>query len=153
MEKTIILYILLNFAVSFFSDVTLNDLSRPPLSNLIGNNTIIFSLRPYFQNKSIIQSGIYAGLTIVSALILNMFLSKIAFGFYVPSKNIELMKFLLLAFPLGYVIDIFISRAHIFGGGLIKYYQVAGEGFWGATSFLFSLAISYILMGLFTKCI
>ena len=67
----------------------------------------------------------------------------------IPNKNKDFIQYLLLAFPLGYIIDILISRLHVFGHDLDEYYKVAGEGFWGSASFLFSLTISYIVFKLF----
>ena len=36
------------------------------------NLKIILSLKPYFKNKSMIQSAVYAGITIIVALLINM---------------------------------------------------------------------------------
>jgi len=103
------------------------------------------SLKPYFKNKSIIQSAIYAGITIIIALLINMVITKNIFGFCVPRNNIELLKFICIAFPLGYIIDIMIDKFKIFGKSLDLYYKVAGAGLWGALAFVFSIIISYLL--------
>ena len=137
-------FILINFIVSFLSDVFLNDLSRKPLANR-HNSKVIKSLTTYFNNKSIYASGIYAGFTIIFSLIVVMSVSKLLFGFWVPSTWFELLKFSLLAFPFGYIIDIAIDKLHIFGTSLDPYYKVAGAGFWGAVAFVFSIIISFIV--------
>jgi hypothetical protein len=96
-----------------------------------------------------IRSAIYAGLTIIVALLINILISKNIFGFYVPRNNNELIKFISIAFPLGYVIDIIIDKFKIFGNELDLYYKVAGAGLWGAIAFVFSIIISYLIQNIF----
>ena len=131
----VIIFIIIIFIVSSLSDIILNLLSRNSLIKKY-NLKIILSLRPYFKNKSIIHSAIYAGLTIVVALLINILISKNIFGFYTPSNNNELIKFILISFPLGYVIDIIIDKFKIFGNDLDLYYKIAGAGLWGALAFV-----------------
>jgi hypothetical protein len=140
----VIIFIIIIFIISALSDIILNFLSRNSLIKKY-NLKIILSLKPYFKNKSIIKSAIYAGLTIVVALLINILISKNIFGFYIPSNNTELIKFICLAFPLGYIIDIIIDKFKIFGNDLDLYYKVAGAGLWGALAFVFSIIISYII--------
>ena len=144
----IIMFIIIVFVVSALSDILLNLLSK---NQVIKKNNwkIILSLKPYFKNKSMTQSAVYAGITILVALFINMLISKNIFGFYVPSNNNELLKFISIAFPLGYIIDIIIDKFKIFGNSLDLYYKVAGAGLWGALAFVFSIIISYLLTILF----
>jgi hypothetical protein len=72
-------------------------------------------------------------------------------GFYIPHNNIELIKFIGIAFPLGYVTDIIIDKLKIFGSSLNLYYKVAGVGLWGALAFVFSIIISYLIQNIFLK--
>jgi ABC-type bacteriocin/lantibiotic exporter with double-glycine peptidase domain len=139
-----LLFIIINFIISAFSDIILNFLSK---SSIAKNNNlkIIMSLKTYFKNKSIIQSAIYAGITIVIALLIVMIISKSIFNFYVPKNNNDLLKFIVIAFPLGYVADVFIDKFNIFGNELDLYYKVAGAGLWGALAFVFSIIISYLI--------
>ena len=143
-----IVFIIIVFIVSVLSDILLNLLSRNSLTKEY-NFKIILSLKPYFKNKSMIQSSVYAGITIIVALLINMLISKSIFGFCVPSNNNELIKFILIAFPLGYVIDIMIDKFKIFGSSLNLYYKVAGAGLWGALAFVFSIIISYLIQKYF----
>ena len=143
----VIIFIIIIFIISALSDIILNFLSRNSLTKKY-NLKIILSLRPYFKNKSIIKSAIYAGLTIVVALLINILISKNIFGFYIPRNNNELIKFVCLAFPLGYIIDIIIDKFKIFGNDLDLYYKVAGAGLWGALAFIFSIIISYIIQNI-----
>ena len=138
----VIIFITIIFVVSAISDIILNFLSKKSLTKKY-NLKIILSLNPYFKNKSIIQSAIYAGITIVIALLINMLISKNILGFFIPHNNTELIKFILIAFPLGYIIDILIDKLKIFGNTLDLYYKVAGAGLWGALSFIFAIIISY----------
>lgn len=146
----VIIFIIINFIVSALSDVSLNLLTRNSLTKYY-NLKIILSLRPYFKNKSIIKCAVYAGITIVIALLINILISKKLLGFYIPHNNIELIKFIGIAFPLGYVTDIIIDKLKIFGSSLKLYYKVAGAGLWGALAFVFSIIISYLIQNIFLK--
>ena len=106
---------------------------------------IIDSLKPYFKNKSILVSGIYAGITICLTLLGVCLISKSLLGFYVPNNAIELLKFCALSFPIGFIVDMLIDKFKLFGSSLDPYYKAAGAGFWGATAFIFSIVISYAL--------
>ena len=140
----VIIFIIVNFIVSALSDVSLNLLSRNSLTKDY-NLKIILSLRPYFKNKSMIKCAVYAGVTIVIALLINMLITKNVLGFFIPHNINELIKFIGIAFPLGYAIDIIIDKLKIFGNDLDLYYKTAGAGLWGALAFVFSIIISYLL--------
>jgi len=140
----VIIFIIIIFIVSALSDIILNLLSTNKFIKDY-NFKIILSLRSYFKNKSIIQSAIYAGITIVVALLINMLISKNIFGFYTPRNNNEFIKFILIAFPLGFIVDIIIDKFKIFGNELDSYYKVAGAGLWGALAYVFSIIISYLI--------
>jgi len=127
----VFIFIVLNFIVGFISDIVLN------VTNLVP------TLKSYFANKSILESAAYAGITIIVALLVVMGFSKVFFGFFIPNTNAELVKYSILAFTLGFMIDIFIYRMKVFGTSLDLYYKTAGAGFWGASSLLFSILISY----------
>lgn len=137
-------FLFINFFVSMFSDIALNDLANEKGPKFLKSN-IILSLKPYFSNKSIIISGIYAALTICITLVILALKSKFLFGFMVPSKFTELYKYLILAFILGYLVDIAIDKFDLFGKSLRPYYKIAGAGFWGALAFVFSIIISFFI--------
>jgi hypothetical protein len=136
-----ITFIIINFFVSFFSDIVLNDLST---SNTINSLNSLKSLQSYFNKQSIIKCAFNAGLTIVLALLINMVLSYFLLGFIVPNHFIELSQFCILAFSIGYILDIFIYKFNIFKG-LTNYYKAFGAGLWGAFAFVFSIIISYFI--------
>jgi hypothetical protein len=146
----VMMFIIIVFIVSALSDIVLNLLSRNTLTKDY-NLRIILSLKPYFKNKSMIESAVYAGITIIVALLINMLISKNIFGFDVPCNNNELIKFILIAFPLGYIIDIMIDKFKIFGSSLDLYYNIAGAGLWGALAFVFSIIISYLIQNTIQK--
>jgi hypothetical protein len=146
----IIMFIIIIFIVSALSDIILNLLSRNSLSKKY-NLKILLSLEPYFKNKYFIQSAIYAGITIIIALLINIFISKNIFGFYIPTNNNNLIKFVAIAFPLGYIIDIIIYNFKIFGNELELYYKIAGAGLWGALAFVFSILIGYVIFNYLTN--
>ena len=130
-----ITFILINFFVSFVSDIVLNDLSK--------YTKTLQSLGSYF-NQSIIKCACIAGLTIVIALLINMGCSYFLFSFMVPSNLIQLTCFCILAFFIGYLIDIIIYRFKLIDG-LTNYYKAFGAGLWGAIAFVFSIVISYFI--------
>lgn len=137
MINNTIIFILLNFLVGFMSDIVLNDLST--------NYGIVSSLKSYFYKQSILKCAVEAGLTIVVALLITMFVSFILFKFIMPYNLFSLSQFLILAFSLGYIIDIFIEKNKIFGNRLNEYYKQVGGGLWGGLAFVFSIVISYFI--------
>ena len=143
----VIIFIIIVFIVSSLSDILLNLLSKNQITEKY-NIKIILSLKPYFKNKTMIQSAIYAGLTIIVALFINMLFSKNIFGFYFPKNKNELIKFICIAFPLGYIVDIMIDKIKVFGSDLDLYYKTAGAGLWGALAFVFSIIISYSIQNI-----
>lgn len=140
-------FIVLNFFVAFFSDLVLNILSRFNKSP-----AAIRALKSYFTHyDSSILTAIYAGFTVISVLLITILISYFLLGFTEPHNKKQLLKFLLLAFPLGYIADIIIYKYHIFGTTLDPFYKIAGAGFGGAISFLFSLIVSYLFLSLIYK--
>lgn len=136
-NKSIIIFTFLNFAVSFMSDIILNDLST--------NFNIVPSLKSYFYKQSILKSAFDAGMTILFALVITMFFSYFLFGFVIPNNFTNLIYFSILAFLIGYILDILIYKLKIFGDRLNIYYQQLGAGFWGGLAFVFSIVISYFI--------
>lgn len=156
LTKFQLLFLCTIFIVSFASDLILNDLTRQPLIKY-HNNVIIKSLGSYFKDKGLVESGIYAGLTIVIAYILLMIGLKLMGLGSIPSRELvycklttpsikKLLLEILFAFILGYAIDILIDKYRIFGDSLNAYYTIAGSGFWGAVAFLFAILLSYLLL-------
>ena len=139
----LVTFVFINFIVSFMSDILLNDLASTKQNYI--RHQIIDSLRDYFKNKTIIYSAILAGITIVLVLIGTMLLSRLIFGFYNPTTLHQLLLFIIIAFPLGYIADIFIDYFKVFGSTLNKYYKIAGAGFYGAFAFIVSVCLSYII--------
>lgn len=134
-------FIVLNFLIGFFSDLVLNFLSRYPQSP-----KSIQALYSYFKHyNSAFLTAVYAGLTVIVVLVFMMFCSYLLLGFAEPTTKKQLYTFLILAFPIGYLADILIYKMHIFGKHLDPFYKIAGAGFWGAISFLFSIVVSYFI--------
>lgn len=136
MNKNVV-FIFLIFAVSFISDIILNDLST--------HFNIITSLQSYFYNQSIIKCAFDAGITVLFALTINIFFYYTLFGFIIPFNSIQLIYFCILAFIIGYIVDVLIYKFSIFGDRLTVYYTNFGAGLWGALAFVFSIIISYFI--------
>ena len=130
-------FIFINFVVGFISDIVLNDLST--------HFNFIPSLKEYFYKQSILKCAFEAGLTIVVALIITMIVSKVLFRFFIPNNLYDLFKFIIVAFILGYILDIAIDKMKIFGNRLDAYYKALGAGLWGAVAFVFAIIISYFI--------
>jgi hypothetical protein len=137
-------FILVNFVVSAISDLVLNILSRQNISP-----KEITSLKSYFDLHSPITTAIYAGLTVVSVLIVNILLANILFKFSIPTNISQLFIFILIAYPLGYFADIFIYKYSVFGNELDEYYETTGAGVWGALAFVFAIIASYTLIAIY----
>ena len=136
-----ILFIIINFFVSYVSDNVLNDLSKyTPYKAFT-------SLAPYFKNKSIVVAGIYAGLTVVFATILLLLFNRLLLNTYLPESRSEFIITIFAAYVIGYALDMFIYKMNIFNN-LQLFYKTVGAGNGGALSFIFSLVISFIVLKL-----
>jgi hypothetical protein len=141
MSTVLMCTVLMYFFIGFVSDLILNYLSRQAYAPVP-----IKALRVYFQrNNNAFVTAVYAGLTIVAALLVTMLCSFMIFKFSHPRTLPELWKFLVLAFPIGYLADVIIYKTELFGPTLNPYYKVAGVGFWGAAAFLFSIVLSFFI--------
>lgn len=148
--KIAVLFIIINFCVAYVSDNILNDLSK------YSKIKAFTSLSPYFKKKSIVGAGIYAGLTVAAATIILMILYKVIFNTYLPNTSshnlfsstfMVYFIFFILAFCIGYALDVFIYRMNVFDD-LEPFYSEVGAGNGGALSFLFSLTLSFGLLNL-----
>ena len=136
-----VLFIIINFCVSYVSDNVLNDLSKyTPYKAFT-------SLAPYFKNKSIVVAGIYAGLTVVLATILLLLFNRLFLNTYLPESRSEFIITIFAAYVIGYALDVFIYKMNIFDN-LQLFYKTVGAGNGGALSFIFSLFISFIVLKL-----
>jgi hypothetical protein len=149
-NRIAVLFIIINFCVAYVSDNVLNDLSK--YSKIKAFKT----LSPYFKKKSIVGAGIYAGLTIVVATILLMILYNVIFNSYLPNTTsfkfssstfMAYFIFFIIAYFIGYVLDVFIYKMNVFDG-LQLFYKEVGAGNGGALSFIFSLSLSFGLLNL-----
>jgi hypothetical protein len=125
--------------VSYVSDNVLNDLSKyTPYKAFT-------SLAPYFKNKSIVVAGIYAGITVAFATTLLLLFTRFFLNTYLPVTNSDFALTILIAYIIGYALDVFIYKMNLFDN-LEPFYKIVGAGNGGALSFLFSLVISFITL-------
>lgn len=145
-----ILFVIINFCVAYVSDNVLNDLSKHSKIKTFK------SLLPYFKKKTIVSAGIYAGLTVAIATIIVMMFYKPIFNTYLPDTTsltrsfsvfMVYFTFFVIAYIIGYALDVFIYKMNIFDN-LQPFYNEVGAGNGGAVSFLFSLAVSFIVLKL-----
>ena len=128
--------IIIFFLIGFISDIVLN---------ILAHNNFIPSLLPYFQNKHFIEAGTYAGLTLLSAVIPLMFLNKLLFNEFIPTKIKDIIIFIIIGFIIGYIYDIIIDKMNIFGESLKPFYKNFGSGFYGGASMVFAIIINQII--------
>ena len=139
-------FLIVIFIVSFICDIILNILAHTKY--VYSKLSIIKSLQSYFDKYNFIVSGINAGLTVVVATIITILISKITFNFVIPRTYNTLIKFLSIAFIVGYLVDFVIYKCSIFGTSLDEYYVKTGTraGILGGFSFLIAIIITYIFL-------
>ena len=149
-NRIAIFFVVINFCVAYVSDNVLNDLSKHSKIKAFK------SLSPYFKKKSIVGAGIYAGLTIAVATILLMILYNTIFNSYLPNTSsfkyssstfMAYFVFFIIAYFIGYALDVFIYKMNIFDN-LQTFYKEVGAGNGGAISFIFSLTLSFGLLNM-----
>ena len=138
---------LLYFFIGFLSDIVLNYLSRQTYAPATIKALKVYFSRPGIKNALLRDtvSAAYAGLTIVAALLVTMIFAQLMFNFTYPRSLTQLYQFLLLAFPIGYLMDILIYKTELFGPTLNPFYKIAGAGFWGAMAYIFAIIIAYFI--------
>lgn len=134
LKHEVFIFILLNFVVAAFADIALNDLSK--------RTKYFQSLRPYFKDKLISEAAIYAGATVVVGTCILLVVFNILHNKFLPTNADESMKFLALAYLIGFVLDKAIDYFNIFGDTLRPFYAQFGSGNSGALAFIVSLTIS-----------
>ena len=135
--RVAVLFVIINFCVSYVCDNVLNDLSK------YTQYKAFTSLAPYFKNKSIVVAGIYAGITVAFATTLLLLFNRLFLNTYLPNSRYEFIITIVIAYAIGYALDVFIYKMNIFDN-LQPFYKTVGAGNGGALSFLFSLIISFI---------
>lgn len=133
-------FLFINFMVAFVSDIILRD-----IANVSNPASIIGSLQPYFREKTIIGAGIYAGITIVVATLIVSMITQISQTFTVPHNYQSLALYTIIAYIIGYALDVVIDKTNLFGPTLRPFYERAKSGHWGAIAFIFSVILSYII--------
>jgi hypothetical protein len=134
-----VLFIIINFCVSYVSDNVLSDLSK------YTHVKAFTSLAPYFKNKPIVLAGIYAGITVAFATTLLLLFNRLFLNTYLPTTNSEFAATILIAYVIGYALDVFIYKMNLFDN-LEPFYKIVGAGNGGALSFIFSLIVSFITL-------
>jgi hypothetical protein len=142
--------LLIYFFIAFNSDLILNYLSRQTYAPASIRALKIYFLRQGIKNSHLrdFVSATNAGLTVVLAVIVTLFLAKVLFNMSHPRSLKELLRFLLIAFPVGYLMDVVIYKTQFFGPTLNPFYKIAGAGFWGAMSFIFAILACYSILKL-----
>jgi hypothetical protein len=142
--------LLIYFFIAFNSDLLLNYLSRQTYAPAPIRALKIYFLRQSIKNSHLrdFVSAANAGLTIVLAILVTLFLANLFFKMGHPRSLPQLFRFLFIAFLVGYLMDIAIYKTQLFGPTLNPFYKIAGAGFWGAMAFIFSILASYSILKL-----
>ena len=131
------IFLIINFIIGFVSDIVLNKLSY---YNVMKLNT----LRPYFENKTIVEAALYAGITVYVIVGIISIIFKLLNKRYLPSTQKEYVIYLLLTFVIGFIADYIIYWIDIFPK-LELYYKEVGKGLWGGLAILFSVMIGLLI--------
>jgi hypothetical protein len=84
-----------------------------------------------------------AGITVLLAVVITMGISFVVFRFSEPTNIKSLSYFCILAFLVGYVMDVFIYKFNVFEDRLNEYYKTMGVGLWGGLALIFSIVVSF----------
>ena len=130
------------FIVTFICDLILNFLSR---QSFVPRS--IKALKSYFDYyNNITLTGVYASITVIVCYLITALITVFLFKFYVPTNINQLYMFLLIAAPVGYISDIIIYKAKIFGTQLDTFYKIIGAGLSGAIAFIFAIVITFFTL-------
>ena len=102
------------------------------------------TLRPYFENKTIVEAALYAGITVYVIVGIISIIFKLLNKRYLPSTQKEYVIYLLLTFVIGFIADYIIYWIDIFPK-LELYYKEVGKGLWGGLAILFSVMIGLLI--------
>jgi len=135
-------FLMILFVVTFVCDLILNFLSR---QSFVPRS--IKALKSYFDYyNNIILTGVYASITVIVCYLITALITFFIFNYYVPTNMNQLYMILLIAAPVGYISDIIIYKAKIFGSQLDSFYKEIGSGLSGAVAFIFAIVISFFLI-------
>ena len=135
-------FLIILFIVTFICDLFLNFLSR---QSFVPRS--IKALKSYFDYyNNIILTGVYASITVIVCYLITALVTGFLFHYYVPTNMNQLYMILLIAAPVGYISDIIIYKAKIFGTQLDAFYKEAVAGLSGAVAFIFAIVISFFLI-------
>ena len=135
-------FLMILFVVTFVCDLILNFLSR---QSFVPRS--IKALKSYFDYyNNIILTGVYASITVIVCYLITALITFFIFNYYVPTNMNQLYMILLIAAPVGYISDIIIYKAKIFGSQLDSFYKEIGAGLSGAVAFIFAIVISFFLI-------
>ena len=132
------IFLLLNFIIGFVSDILLNKLSY---YNVLNINT----LRPYFEDKTILVAALYAGITVLIIAIIISLIYNYFNNDCLPKNRNQYINYLIITFIVSYLSDILIHKLNIFPK-LQLYYDIVGSGLWGAIAILFSIILSLFII-------
>ena len=133
-------FLILNTIIGFLSDIALNILSNYNFMNL---NT----LRPYFEDRSMLYLAIYASIITFTLVIISVNIYKIIFN-KLPTN--EFMYLAIIAFIIGYIADVVADKLNTFPR-MRLYYDTVGSGLWGGISILLSVVLSYYILYYYNK--
>ena len=135
-------FLIILFIVTFICDLILNFLSR---QSFVPRS--IKALKSYFDYyNNITLTGVYASITVIVCYLITALITGFIFHYYVPTNMNQLYMILLIAAPVGYISDIIIYKAKIFGTQLDAFYKEIGAGLSGAVAFIFAIVISFFLI-------
>jgi hypothetical protein len=132
-----LLFVVILFGVSMFSDVVLNYMSIHKNAN-----PTLKSLRPYYNKYGDILAAILAGITVVTVYIIHLLIFNIYLLIF-GETSYSIIVFFISGIVLGILADIIVDNLHIFGNSLVTYYKLPFSYGWGFVAYLFAIIVSY----------
>lgn len=144
MDLQVILFVGINFLITFICNLLLNDLSN---NKIISTNlSLIYSFQEYFKDKSILLAAFYPSIILAIFVFFVIILSKFILKFWIPENINNLIKFNIIALIMGFIMNLFIRYSKIFGNSLNNFYKKNGSSIIISLGLLFSINASYIII-------
>ena len=136
-------FLFVNAMVAFICGVVLYDMSRMDKSP-----KVIKSLRPYYDQKSVVRSSLMGVAILVVSLVITMMICSHFFKFMVPKKMEDVLRMIVVAYGVGFVINKVVDVSGMMGNRLQDVYNFFGlSGHLGAMSLVVCIVVSHLIHG------
>lgn len=134
-------FFLFNVLICIVLTIVIIDLSRPPVSAII-DSSILDSLQPYYENRTIIQSALHSAIFHSITIAISMVIFSAIFKSFVPRTSVQVMYFLVISLPFTFIVSNIIKHMNIFSD-LEIYYETINPGLPEMVRMLTTVCVSY----------